>query len=283
MEVNAMQRALPSSTGSAIPQEHHVTKSSVDLYVCEMWGLAVLLSVTVPSFPAPLRFTLGLAAGLLGPGYVLVQLLFPRREQLAGVERVGMILLGSVIWILAWTVLLAEVGVRLDVMSAAIGLSVPLILGAEGLRWRRRGIPTPDLYNVSLPHGLPKGVLAAVAGVILLTAVVTASTLNRESLSLSITDTQGQFTQYPASVLPNTTYPLTVHVNHLNSGQSYRVMVLVGTHVTATWDIPAHHGVGWSHTLRLTGPSSRRETKVVVHLFQTGSTTPIRTVWVQYR
>lgn len=278
-----MQRAMPAVSESSIPETAPPARRPLDLYVCEVWGLALLFSVAAAGFPAPLRFVVGLSASVLGPGYVLVQLLFPRRQQLAGVERLGLTLLGSLIWILAWVVLLAETGLRLDVMSATVGLATPLIVGAEALRWRRRGIPASEVYHAGIPHGIPKAIWAAMALLALLTAAVAASNLNSNHVSLSLTDTQGHLSGYPSSILPHTTYPMTVHVNHLSPGRSYRVVVVEGPHAAARWSIPLHHGTTWSHILRLTGPASRQVTKVFIYLFQAGRPTPIRTLWIQYR
>ncbi|WP_394741826.1 DUF1616 domain-containing protein [Natronococcus roseus] len=111
-------------------------------------ALAVTGLVTVAAFApvireTPARVPLGLAFLLLVPGYVVVAALFPRRDDVDGVDRLSLSVVSSVIVVPAVGLALNATpwGIRLEPML--VGVSV-LTVAVAGLATRRRLAVRPD-------------------------------------------------------------------------------------------------------------------------------------------
>jgi uncharacterized membrane protein len=118
------------------------TKLYNDLWLIGI--LTILLAVVIAFVPSTIaRIILGLPFLLFFPGYTLMAALFPKKESLSGVERVGLSfglsiavvpLIGLILNYTAW-------GIRLE--PILISLSVFIIVTA-GVAWYRREKLVPE-------------------------------------------------------------------------------------------------------------------------------------------
>jgi uncharacterized membrane protein len=126
---------------------------TVDLALALLGGLLLLaLIILSQTFPllapwlAPLRLLLGLAYVLYVPGYLLQALLFPRLDDLDGIERLGLSLGLSVALVPLLALLLDRLPWGLRFWPILIGQSLLVLLLLLAALIRRYTLPTAEAY-----------------------------------------------------------------------------------------------------------------------------------------
>ncbi|MGC9443888.1 MAG: DUF1616 domain-containing protein [Candidatus Methanospirareceae archaeon] len=121
-----------------------------DLALVILWTLVCIPFVLVPPLnETPVRILLGLPLVLFLPGYALIALLFPRRDDLDGIERVALSfgLSIAVVPLLGLALNYTPFGIRLSPVLVSISvLTIALALGAV---WRRANLPEADRFGVA--------------------------------------------------------------------------------------------------------------------------------------
>ena len=120
-----------------------------DLALVIIWTLVCIPFVLIPPLNAtPVRVLLGLPLVLFLPGYALIALLFPRKDDLDGIERVALSfgLSIAVVPLTGLALNYTPFGIRLSpVLFSLSMLTIALAIGAV---WRRAHLPVEDRFVV---------------------------------------------------------------------------------------------------------------------------------------
>lgn len=101
-------------------------------------------------FLQPLRLVLGLAYVLFVPGYCLTAALFPRADDIDGIERIGLSLGLSVAWISVLALILDWLPWGLRLWPIVLGELASILLFMAVALWRRRRLPAAEAYAPDL-------------------------------------------------------------------------------------------------------------------------------------
>ncbi|MCB0238602.1 MAG: DUF1616 domain-containing protein, partial [Anaerolineae bacterium] len=92
-------------------------------------------------FLQPLRLALGLAYVLFVPGYCLTAALFPREDDIDGIERLGLSLGLSVAWVPVLALILDRLPWGLRLWPIVVGELLSMAIFAAIALWRRSRLP----------------------------------------------------------------------------------------------------------------------------------------------
>ncbi len=243
-----------------------------------------LYILLIPHGSNALRLGLGLVVGLFIPGYLSTLALFPEPETLDAIERTGLSLVLSVVWIPLLALLLSLTHIRLNANHMAWAISaISLVVGFAGI-WRR------DLSSVQAPPSVyPNGrARFYLGGLVLalgiLTWAIVAPNLKAQSLAFSVLGAQDQLQGYPYQVSFGQRYLLRLQVYNPASGpRQFRIeMVANGapSH-SLTANVAARHT--WQGPILLPANVPARNETVHFLLFRPGGHHPMRTLWIRYR
>ena len=107
-------------------------------------------------FLGPVRLVLGLAYMLYVPGYCLTAALFPREDDIDGIERVGLSLGLSIAWITVLALFLDALPWGLRLWPIVVGELVSIGLFSAAALWRRSRLPADEAYAPA-PAWQPRG------------------------------------------------------------------------------------------------------------------------------
>ena len=128
-----------------------------DLALVILFTLSCIPFVLIPPLnETPIRMLLGLPLVLFLPGYSLIAVLFPRRDDLSVIERIALSfgLSIAVVPLLGLALNYTPLGIRLS--PVLITLSIFTVSLAIGAYLRRRTIPEEDRFTVKLGSTLTK-------------------------------------------------------------------------------------------------------------------------------
>lgn len=256
----------------------------------DVWAaLAVVLvlaagNVFRPEASNPVRFVLGLIEGLILPGYLTVNVLFPAEKSLRGAERYGLTLGLNAVIVMLTGLGLSLAAIRLDVRSITLALSILTALLAAAVLWRRWSLPPPEVTRLSFPSGILPWLVFAFAGILgAVTWAVAAQNLSSAQPEFSVTGMQGQLQGYPYEVPLGTRYALRMNLNNpTNHTIRYR-MIISDQH-------DGHIGVQevalvaksrWTSKISLPANPPARQERVSFNLYDGGRL--VRRLWIRYR
>lgn len=120
-----------------------------DLLATILFAILTLAFTLIPALSAlPVRVPLGLAMVLFLPGYVLIAALFPRKDDLDGIERVALSfgLSIAVVPLIGLGLNYTPWGIRLT--PVVVSLAVFTVGCALGAFWRREKLPESERFRV---------------------------------------------------------------------------------------------------------------------------------------
>ncbi len=125
-------------------------KMPADLLAAAMMALAVLLFTLTPLSDLFLRVPIGLLMVLFVPGYVLIAALFPKKDDLDGIERIALSfgLSIAVVPLIGLSLNYTPWGIRL--VPVVISISAFTLLMAVAAYWRRTSIPPEERFSLHL-------------------------------------------------------------------------------------------------------------------------------------
>lgn len=204
-------------------------------------GLLLLLIALSPWlwFLQPLRLALGLVYVLFLPGYCLTAALFPRADDIDGIERLGLSLGLSVAWVSLLALILDWLPWGLRLWPIALGELASMLLFMAVALWRRSRLPaaavyTPDLAWRPRPwwRALPRferRIYTLAAGALLVAGLAAAWILLVPSPSQFMTEfymlgPEGLAESYPRAAAVGQEIGVTLGVvNREREARSYRV------------------------------------------------------------
>ncbi len=241
------------------------------------------LVIALPEWSSPIRVALGLIVVLTAPGYALTSALFPRRDDIDGVERLALTLglsiaatplIGLVLNATPW-------GIRLVPM--AIGLATFVAIFSALAVWRRlRSGPTQAF---AWPWGTPLmwqgGLLATGVMVVLLGVPALAVALRppAHATEFYVLGAQGQLQDYPTRLEPGQPFRVTLGItNHEREPTSFRLGIPFDPRYDQARTTVIEPGDQWERTLELTAPDSQGRTRIEFALYRLDDTEPYRSL-----
>ena len=115
----------------------------------------VLITAITLSFSDPLRIVLGILLVIFAPGYVLIAALFPKKDNLDGIERVALSLATSIVVVALLGLLLNYTpwGIRLYPVLISLAVFIVAASIVAWYRWLR--LAEVDRFTVSFNLSLP--------------------------------------------------------------------------------------------------------------------------------
>lgn len=245
--------------------------------------LTAILVSALPEWQSPVRVALGLVVVLAAPGYALMSALFPRSDDIDGVERLALTLglsiaatphVGLVLNATPW-------GIRLVPMAVGLTLFTALFTGVAVWRRRRAGPEqafawpwgTPLMRQGSL---LAAGVMAVLLGV---PALAVALRPPEHATEFYVLGSTGQLQSYPTRLEPGEPFTITLGItNHEREALSFRLGIPFDPRYDQARTSVIEPGDRWQRTLELAAPESQGRTRLEFELYRPDDTEPYRSL-----
>ncbi len=237
----------------------------------------------LPHALSPLRFVLGLAVGIFIPGYLSTLGLFPELGTLDAIERTGLSLVLSVVWIPLLALLLALAKIRLTAPHMALAVTLVTVLTGAAAVWRRYAAEVPSPPPV-YPNGSARWYLGSLALVLgLVTWAIVGPNLRAQHMAFSVLGAHNRLQGYPYQIRFGQVYPLHLQIfNPDHATRHFTVKVsangVPSRLIFAT--VSPHHT--WQRAVDLPANSPARSETVRFLLYARGGQHPLRTLWVRY-
>ena len=245
-----------------------------------------------------LRIALGLPFILFFPGYVLIAALFPRKDDLSGIERVALSfgLSIAVVPLIGLGLNYTPWGIRLAPILVSL---IIFIVAMSGIAWyRRRRLPAEDAFIPTFEFELPVlrelsridkvlsvllvlAILAAVGSIIY---VVAMPKTGEKFTEFYILGPDGKAEGYPTDLAVGQQGQVIVGVvNHEYSTVNYTIQVQTGDAVQSTiGPIALSNEQKWENPVAFAVYAPQQNLEVQFLLFRSGDTAPYRSLhlWV---
>ncbi len=258
--------------------------------------LTLLLQPLVYGVPAePVRVVLGLLLVLFFPGYTLVSSLYPRREQMAGVERValGLGLSLALVPLIGLALNFTTWGIRLT--PIVITLSVWTLVFAA-IAWRLRRLIVPEerfeitLAPITAWIQKPRRLVDLALGIALALAVVAVvgalvwkvqqPTPGEAFTEFYVLGSQRMLADYPTDLQVGEVqdYNLGV-VNHEKESATFTIQAFLGdTQAGSIGPLALADGQAWDGNIDVTPATTGESQKLEFRLFREPASGVYRTV-----
>jgi uncharacterized membrane protein len=255
-------------------------KQNWDIAVSVLLGFfTALLIVTLPDWQSPVRIILGLVTVLLLPGYVLTLVLFPKKTDVAGVERLALTLGLSVAVVpqLSFILNYTPFGIRLYPATMTL-LGFVLLMSGLALV-RRRRVSEAERFSVELSRPVVRANLIGLfcLGIVLLIVGNHATYLRTKETFTEFyaLGAGGRLEDYPDVLHPRESFTLTLGViNHENQAVNYS-LVTPGKEDSIAIHLDDQQQ--WEQALSLVMPEvPAGRNKLNFDLYRAGEDTPYR-------
>jgi uncharacterized membrane protein len=260
----------------------------LDIVIASLVSIAVAtLAVLLPNGQSPLYVTLGLLMVLLTPGYVLVAVLFPRRNILHAGGRIALSM-GLSFVIVALTGFFLSYspwGVRHN--SVAVALALITLTTALLVVVQRIRLPAQERFTLlSLPIdptelrrvGIALATLFVLGTVFSFTPTLSPKTTFTEFYLLGKT---GDLTGYPRALASGEDLTLNFGIKNLeNEAVRYRLEGQTGSTATTLAEPTVQPGETWEQPLRFSAPLASGDSRLEFDLYRDGDTAPYRTLYL---
>jgi uncharacterized membrane protein/LysM repeat protein len=241
------------------------------------------LAIAFPEWQSPVRVALGLVVVLAAPGYALASALFPRIDDIDGVDRLAVTLGLSIaaVPLVGLALNATPWGIRLAPM--AVGLTVFVLLFTGIAVWARARVGAARAF--AWPWGtsvvwqwssLATGVMVVLLGVPALAVALRPSDHHTEFYVLGST---GQLQSYPTKLEPGERFRLTLGItNREGVPISYRLGIPFDPAYANAVTTVIEPGDQWQRTLDLVAPDGQGRTKLEFELYRPEDDEPYRSL-----
>lgn len=236
-------------------------------------ALTAVLVITFPDWRSPMRTFLGFTVVLLFPGYVLQVLLFPKKGDVDGVERLALTLGLSIVLIPFVGLMLNYTPWGIRLTPTAIGLTLAVtLLGAAGYG-RRQTLSSGEAFFLDprLP-AVRKGMLlfalvVAVGGAVPSLAVVLRPAPN--DTAFYVLGKNGRLENYPRTLTPGERFQLTLGItNRSAASQTYTIRFPFEKKYDHLLVPMLKPGATWQVPVSLTAPPGNGKTELDFDLYR---------------
>ena len=245
-------------------------------------GLDAMIFV-IPHALTPVRFVLGLAVGIFIPGYLSTLALFPETATLDAIERTGLSLVLSVVWIPLLALLLSLAKIRLNAPHLALSVTLVTVLTGAAAVWRRYAAEVPAPPPV-YPNGSARWYLGGLALVLgLVTWAIVGPNLRAQHMAFSVLGAHDRLQGYPYHIRFGQIYPLHLEIfNPSNAARNFTAKVVANGVPTRLITARVRPHQTWQHAVDLPANGPARSETVKFLLYARGGRRPLRTLWVRY-
>lgn len=274
-----------------------------DLLIVYVWTLLTLIFVLAPVLSdTPVRTILGIPMVLFIPGYVMIAALFPKKDDLAGVERIALSFgLSIAVVPLLGLLLNFTFGIRLVPMLVSLcSYSTVLTIIAA---YRRERLPIKERFCVPFYRvheiidreiNTSKSRTDLILTIILIFSiafaasmiyfVITTPKIGERFTEFYILDPSGKAENYPTEMKYNSPSTIIVGVvNHEFSSLNYTVQVALGKKVSTDVSFRLNHNETWENNITFAPDKTGNDQKLEFWLFKDDNfTVPYRELhlWV---
>lgn len=260
-----------------------------DLLAAIVLALATLAFTLTPLSSLPVRIPLGLVMVLFVPGYTLIAALFPREEDLDGIERLALSfgLSIAVVPLIGLGLNYTPWGIRLIPVVVCITFFTMVMASAAYLR--RMSLPQEERFSIKFRESLgsiKKEIMAedkgrldrALTVILIITIIISVSAL----VYVIVTPKQGEkFTEfyilgaggkaydYPTHVSPGNSSTVIVGVvNHEYSLVNYTMQIRLNNATISSREMTLNHNQTWEQPVRYVLNKPGDEQKLEFLLFR---------------
>jgi len=274
-----------------------------DLLIVLIWTILTIVFVLAPVLSdTPVRTILGIPMVLFIPGYVLIAALFPKKDDLEGVERIALSFgLSIAVVPLLGLLLNFTFGIRLvPILLSLCSYSLALTIIAA---YRRETLPKEERFCVpfyrvheiiSMEINTPKSRTDMILTIILVFSmalaagmiyfVITTPKIGERFTEFYILDPSGKAENYPTEMKYN--FPSTIIVgvvNHEFTSLNYTVQVVLDKEILTDTSIRLNHNETWENNVTFAPDKTGSDMKLEFWLFKEDNfTVPYRELhlWV---
>lgn len=259
-------------------------------------GLSFIFIWSIFIWPnPPLQNVLGFLYVLFFPGYSLVAVLFPCKDSLSGIERIGLIFGLSIAIVTFLGLLLNYTPWGIQLIPTLILLISFIIVCLSVAYYRRNQLPPGDQhtlgFEIDLTYWQDLGLIDKSINIILVLSIVAVISAfgygiakpktNEIFTEFYILGPKGAAGSYPQSILPNEPVMLTIGVsNHEYEEVQYRVEVDKGSNVEHLASLQLGHSEKWEQTFIFSLNEPGENQKVEFLLFREKDEEPYRTLYL---
>ena len=278
-----------------------VTRRYDDLLLLNI--VAILLITVISLFPSGImRIVLGLPFLVLFPGYTLVAALFPRKDTLGRMGRLGLSLGTSI-------VVVSSLGLGLNYTPWGIGLYPVVfcvaifVFAGSGVTWyRRRLLPETDVFVFSLrlrlsfwqregtlDRALSVALIAAILGTVgILGYILATPRIGETYTEFYILGEEGLASNYPKEGVVAREQTIIIGiVNREQKRVSYRIQVIIdGEIVRKVEPVPLDYMEKWEQIVSFTPRHVGDNQKIEFLLYRDEDNTPYQQplhLWINVR
>ena len=252
------------------------------ILACTLTLVTVALVVAFPEGQSPLRIALGLMTVLLAPGYVLSAALFPKKDDLDGVERLALTLGLSiaVVPLLGLVLNYTPVGIRLVPISVALTL---FVLGMTIIAVLRRRLAAPEQFYLPFSSlAFRANIAVAIVVATLLGGIIALAGALRPTERFTefyLLGPAGRLEGFPSSLSPGERFTLIIGIgNHEGVDQQYELRIPFQDRPISFTSPVIPAGERWEAPFTLTAPSGAGRTRLPFYLYRLGDTEPYRSL-----
>ncbi|MGB9300179.1 MAG: DUF1616 domain-containing protein [Anaerolineae bacterium] len=265
-------------------------------------GLSFLLVLTVYLLPLPaLRIVLGGPFVLFFPGYIMTAALFPGRDDLEGLERLGLSLGLSIAILPLMGLVLNYTPWGITMLSTLLS-AISFIVGCSAIAYyRRRRLPLEERYALrleldvagwrsggvldrSLTVALAVSIFAALGTFLF---VLAKPEVGERFTEFYVLGPYGEADDYPRWVLPGQLLnPIVGVINREHQDMNYRIRIEVGgQEVEQITDIHLAHDEKWEKRVVFSPEQPGDQQQLRFLLYREGQEEPYRSLhlWIDVR
>jgi len=252
--------------------------------------ITLLLFPVVAFTTGPLRIALGLLFAIFFPGYTLLSALFPKRDNLSGIERVALSFGLSIAIVPLIGLILNYTPWGIKLYPILISVTLFIIITSTVAWYRQRELPAANRFTVAFKASLPnwagrtnldKALSISLAVVILaalgcLGYVITTPKQGEKFTEFYILNVEGKAEDYPQQVILGESVDIVIGVaNHEYQPASYLVRITIDGVENCQVDIGklAHEEKRENKASFVPQPAGQKR-KVEFHLYKNGEDEP---------
>lgn len=256
----------------------------------------VLLIIVIAFFPSNiLRAIIGIPFLLFFPGYTLIAALFPKKEDLSGLERIALSLGLSVAVVIFTGLLLNYSPWGITLYPILFSLSFFILITSAIACYRRFRLPAREYFILSLQIGIPRwaGLNNIDKALIFFLILSILAVIGAFSYTIITPKAGERFTEFyvlgPGGKAENYPHELTLGedatvilgiINHEGQQMRYNIKMRIGRIKKEIGQFVLANGQKWENRITFTPKEVGKNQKVSFLLYKNGESKPSETLYL---